>query len=421
VKSCAKVQKEGHTAELIYAVFSSEKPDNVLTFGQIEKFVIQLSYWEQQSFTYYDHIVVGSGIVGLSTAIELKERYPSADVLSLERGLLPTGASSRNAGFACMGSVTELLDYMHTMSESEILELYDWRKKGLERLRNRLGDSNIGYAANGSYELLGQEEIKEGVIDKIAYLNELLQPITQRASFKLANDKIEVFGFSKEYTKALIENTCEGELHTGKMLKALMKKAIQLGVEIKTGAEVVKFEEAEKHVYVEVKDVVRNTILLLHGESLSVCTNAFTNQLLPNEDVIPGRGQVLITQPIEGLKFKGVYHMDKGYYYFREIDGRVLLGGGRNLDFEGEATAEFELTERIQTELERKLHEIILPGIPYQIEQRWAGIMAFGKTRSPIVKQFSPRMFGAFRMGGMGVALGSEVALQLADLINISR
>jgi gamma-glutamylputrescine oxidase len=380
--------------------------------------VVQLSYWEQQSFTHYDHIVIGSGIVGLSTAIELKERFPAASVLVLERGLLPTGASSRNAGFACMGSVTELLDYLHTMTETEILELYEWRKKGLERLRNRLGDANIGYAVNGSYELLSQSDVDEGVIDKIEYLNGLLQPITQKLAFKLANEKIETFGFSKKYTKALIENTCEGELHTGKMLKSLMQMALQLGIEIKTGAEVVRFEENKQHVHVEVKDAARNNILLLHAETLSICTNAFTKQLLPNEDVIPGRGQVLITQPIDGLKFKGVYHMDKGYYYFREIDGRVLIGGGRNMNFQGEETTEFGLTEQIQIELERKLHEVILPGTSYLIEQRWAGIMAFGKTRSPIVKAFSGRVFGAFRMGGMGVALGSEVAMKLADLVS---
>ena len=59
------------------------------------------SYWEQQSFTSYDYVIIGSGIVGLSTAIELKEKFPGATVLILERGLLPTGASSRNAGFAC--------------------------------------------------------------------------------------------------------------------------------------------------------------------------------------------------------------------------------------------------------------------------------------------------------------------------------
>lgn len=374
-----------------------------------------LSYWEQQSFISYDHIVIGSGIVGLSTAIELKERFPSASVVVLERGLLPTGASSRNAGFACMGSVTELLDYLETMSEAEVLSLYDQRKKGLEKLRARLGDANIGYATNGSYELLEQSDMDAGILDKIESLNQLLLPITQRPAFTLASEKISEFGFSSEHTKALIENTCEGELHTGKMLKALMRMALQLGIEIKTGAEAIRYEETQQHVYVEIKDSSRNNTLALHADTLSICTNAFTKQLLPDEDVVPGRGQVLITQPIEGLKFKGIYHMDKGYYYFREIDGRILIGGGRNLDFEGETTTEFALTEQIQTELERKLYEIVIPGIPYQVEQRWAGIMAFGNTRSPIVKSFSPRVFGAFRMGGMGVALGSEVASRLVD------
>lgn len=114
-----------------------------------------LSYWEQQSFVSYNHIVIGAGIVGLSTAIELKDKYPAHSVLMLERGLLPTGASSRNAGFACMGSLTEILDDSQYTNEAEIVKLYDWRKRGLELLRNRLGDAAIGYKDNGSYELIG--------------------------------------------------------------------------------------------------------------------------------------------------------------------------------------------------------------------------------------------------------------------------
>ena len=95
------------------------------------------SYWEQQSFSYYDHIVIGSGIVGLSLAIELTEREPGKRVLVLERGLLPTGASTRNAGFACMGSATELLDDLLYMTEAEVLGLFELRKKGLSLLRKR--------------------------------------------------------------------------------------------------------------------------------------------------------------------------------------------------------------------------------------------------------------------------------------------
>jgi glycine/D-amino acid oxidase-like deaminating enzyme len=372
------------------------------------------SYWEQQSFSHYGHIVVGAGIVGLCVAIELKERYPKASVLVLERGLLPTGASTRNAGFACMGSATELLDDLQHMSGEEVVGLFEARKKGLVQLRKRLGDARIGYHENGGYELISDKE--KDALDKLGYLNQLLLPVTGKNAFKPANEKIKEFGFSGAYSKALIENTCEGELNSGMMMRALTDMAIQHGIEVKTGAEVLRFEDAGQKVFVEVKDPFRDDVWLLDCSTISICTNAFTKQLLPDVDVTPGRGQVLITHPVRGLKFKGIFHFDRGYFYFREIDGRVLFGGGRNLDTETETTTGFSLNPLIQADLEQKLAGIILPCVNFEIAQRWTGIMAFGANKYPVVKAFSDRVYGAFRMGGMGVALGSEVARQLAAM-----
>jgi gamma-glutamylputrescine oxidase len=206
------------------------------------------SYWEQQSFSHYDHIVIGAGIVGLCTAIEIKERFPTSSVLVLERGLLPTGASTRNAGFACMGSATELLDDLQHTSETEVVALFEARKKGLEKLRNKLGDSRIGYRANGGHELIS--DLEAGALDRLDYLNDLLRPVTGKPAFKPATERIEEFGFSGTYSQALIEHTCEGELNSGMMMRALMDKALQMGVEVKTGADVARFEEQEKRVYV---------------------------------------------------------------------------------------------------------------------------------------------------------------------------
>jgi glycine/D-amino acid oxidase-like deaminating enzyme len=293
--------------------------------------------------------------------------------------------------------------------------LYEWRKKGLERLRKRLGDDKISYTTNGSYELIQEDELS--ALDSLEYFNQLLLPITIQPAFRLANDKIQELGFSLTYAKALIENTCEGELHTGKMMRALTDYAISKGVEIKTGAEVCRFDEEENAVAVHIADPMRDEMLTLQCDTLCICTNGFTKTMLPNEDVIPGRGQVLITEPIEGLKFKGIYHFDKGYYYFREIDGRVLFGGGRNLDFEGENTIDIALNEMIQKDLDEKLGTIILPDNTFKVVQRWSGIMAFGNTKKPIIKKFSNRVFGAFRMGGMGVALGSDAAYELVKLV----
>jgi glycine/D-amino acid oxidase-like deaminating enzyme len=374
-----------------------------------------LTYWEQHSFCNYDHIVIGAGIVGLSVAVELKEKFPGDSVLVLERGLLPTGASTRNAGFACMGSVTELLDDLQTSSEEEVVHLFARRKKGLELLRERLGDSAIAYAANGSYELINEEELP--ALDRIAYLNQLLLPVLDAPAFRMANEQIAKAGFSGTFTRAMIENIWEGELNSGKMMRALAQLASTLGVELRTGATTIRYDESAGGATVIARDNYRQEEWHLQCRTLCLCTNAFAEQLLPGSGVTPGRGQVLVTSPVPGLKFKGIYHFDKGYFYFRELDGRVLLGGGRNLDFEGETTTEIALNQKIQEQLDLRLKEIILPGMTYTVEHRWAGIMAFGPTKSPVVKAISPHVFGCYRMGGMGVALGSLAAREVVTLI----
>ena len=50
---------------------------------------MQLSYWEIKNwFTNVDYTVVGSGIVGLNCALQLKKRFPKSNILILEKKLL---------------------------------------------------------------------------------------------------------------------------------------------------------------------------------------------------------------------------------------------------------------------------------------------------------------------------------------------
>jgi glycine/D-amino acid oxidase-like deaminating enzyme len=374
-----------------------------------------LSYWEKQNFLHYDFIVIGSGIVGLSTALSIRERKPKSSILVLERGILPTGASTKNAGFACIGSLTEILDDLKIMSESEVLRLVALRLRGLERLRKRLGDENIGYAENGSYELISEHELS--ALDQFYHVNDMLRPLLHRDAFSRADHKINDFGFNTGIVKHVIQNNAEGELDTGKMMKALMQLCVESGIEIKTGAEVINFvEEADGvKVFIDHKHLAQHITFSCH--QLAICTNAFTNQLVHGLDVHPGRGQVLITQPIPDLKIKGIFHFDKGYYYFREVDGRILFGGGRNLDFNGERTETLSYNELILADLLEKLSTMILPDTHYEIDYAWTGIMAFGSDKFPLIVPHGKNIFLGVRMGGMGVAMGSEVGERLATLM----
>jgi gamma-glutamylputrescine oxidase len=372
-----------------------------------------LSYWEKQSLLQYDYIVIGSGIVGLSAAISMKEKAPQSRVMVLEREVLPTGASTKNAGFACIGSLTEILADLQNMPTETVLNLVAMRIAGLRLLRRRLGDDNIGYQENGSYELIGAKQ--EWALQQLVEINKMLGFLfNDLPAFTITNEKNSDFGFEKKYVKAIIRNNFEGALHTGKMMRALIDLAIAKGVEIKTGCPVSRVEDLHTGVNVIVPNQTLKEEIIFSAGKVMICTNAFTQQLFPEEEVVPGRGQVLMTAPVKDLPFKGIFHLEEGYYYFRELNGCVLLGGGRQLDFAGETSTDFHFNDRIQHELEVLLHTLILPGRDITVADRWTGIMAFGKTKQPIVRAYTKNIILGVRMGGMGVAIGSIIGERLA-------
>lgn len=368
----------------------------------------KLSYWEKETYiNHTDYLIIGSGIVGLSTAIHLKQRKPDKKVTVLERGYLPTGASTKNAGFSCIGSPSELLDDLSKSSESAVFATVEKRWKGLHYLRNLLGDENIGYYEFGSHELFDENSpVYQKCLGQLDYLNENLEKITEiPAVFKPAKTICSDSKFN-QFSQA-ISHAAEGQINTGKMMFSLLALAQQEGVIILNGIEAKSLDENILYTnYGEIK-----------FERLAICTNGFASKLLPNEDVEPARAQVLVTSPIDDLKFKGIFHYDEGYYYFRNIGNRVLFGGGRNLNFDGERTTEAETTDQIINKLKSDLAERILPENDFTIEHTWAGIMGVGKTKAPIIKQLNENSFCAIRLGGMGVAIGSITGKELADLM----
>ncbi|MEO6980576.1 MAG: FAD-dependent oxidoreductase, partial [Mucilaginibacter sp.] len=359
-----------------------------------------------------DAIIIGSGLVGLSAALHLKKQTPALNVLVLERGFLPTGASTKNAGFACFGTVSEQISYLKKSSEAEVLRMVDYKWRGLQRLRQNLGDANIDYQQNGGHELFMDNEQRAATeaLDQLTYFNTLLQQAIGKPDiYSVANAKIADFGFNG--IRQIIYTRYEGQLHTGKMMRTLLNKVYSLGVMVLNDCEIQKIENEGSQV----------TLTTSQGNfktgKVILATNAFANQLFPDLKVIPGRGQVLVTKPIDGLKLKGTYHFNKGYYYFRNIDNRILFGGGRNLDYAAEETWDFGHTDKVKDQLITYLKEIILPGQPFEVDYWWSGIMGFGDDISPIVKQVEPNIFCAVRCNGMGVAMGSLVGEEVAELV----
>jgi glycine/D-amino acid oxidase-like deaminating enzyme len=370
----------------------------------------QLSFWEKQQVTEgIDFLIVGSGIVGTSCALKLRSAYPDARIVLVERGYLPSGASTKNAGFACFGSVTELLDDLKTIPETDVWDTVYQRYQGLKQLLERFPAAAIDYKQCGSYDLIDSDKDHTEFQEKIAYLNSKIHEIsgvTECYSWK--EDFIHKYHFNG--FKGGFYNQLEGSIDTGKLWLATFQLLAKNNIILLNGIEINQLESFENEV------LLQTNFGELKAKHVCVATNGLSQKILPAIDLKPARAQVIVTSEIPNLRFHETFHFQSGYYYFRTVGKRILFGGGRNLDMLGETTTEFGNTELIQQSLTSLLKEKIIPNTPFNLDYTWSGIMGVGSLKKPIVKKIAPNIAIGVRLGGMGVAIGTETGAAIADL-----
>lgn len=364
------------------------------------------SYWEEEHLLRdIQYVIVGAGLTGLQTAIQIKESDPKARVVVLDRSYWSQGASLKNAGFACFANVGEMLDDLEHSSQEEVFRLAKERYKGLEDLKNRFGANEIGYIPCGTKEIFFDRNKSDlhTCIDALQGFNTVLYEL-------IGKDNVFTFSSNTEIkeSKGSIVNSYEGLLNTAKLYERVLDFAIDLGVRVIGGIKVDQYHVTDR-VVLEIDG--GHT---LQAETLILCMNGFTDTLLDTE-IVPARGQVIVTEKIPGLDMPSAYMFNKGYYYWREIDGRILLGGARNIDKEIEETADFGVNEKIITDLQQFAESLVQREV--KIEYQWSGIMGMGKTKTPKVLEIEPKVYLAAGLGGMGVALSSRVAQSLKEKI----
>ena len=241
---------------------------------------MEFSFWELKNwFKAVDYTVVGSGIVGLHAALRLRERFPKSKILVLEKGVLPQGASTKNAGFACFGSLSEIIDDLNSHTEEEVIRLIEKRRNGLMLLRKRLGDEVLDFKPYGGFELFMDDDSSyEYCLSKLDFVNDALMPLFKSEVFAKETNR---FGFNG-IRETLIFNPFEAQLDTGNMMQGLLKMAIAENILILNRQTVKEFHEKHDSVEVELGEFSFTTKKLLFA------TNGFANELI-DADVRPAR------------------------------------------------------------------------------------------------------------------------------------
>lgn len=343
-----------------------------------------------------DILIVGAGFMGRWLAWFLTRSVPAAHVLVIERDGFTYGASSRNAGFLTCGHVSEMHDDVKRAGLEEVVHTFLRRREGMAILRRELPELQIDMCGSVDYD-----EITE---DKLA----LAEHLNERAAEKVYEVREIRLAAAR---RRVVFNRADGGLDPVQVLQQLQER---------TPAACFRFGVEAKHVgggTAEVSsDGVRSQVR--YGRAF-ICTNGFAQALHPDSSVVPGRGQVLVTSPVKAPPCTALGYVRKGYDYVRYVDGRLLVGGGRDLFADEQGACDLTPTQALREHLVETARRVLGHG-DFEVAHHWAGVMGFpggahlGGSQHRRIDATTDLVAG---FGGMGVALAPLVAQEIANTL----
>ncbi len=344
------------------------------------------SFWEKNRELFTgDILIVGGGLVGLSIGIAIQKQKKQLKQRLLKICIvdqLPTGqagASTRNAGFACFGSPTEILDDLTREGENQTVNRISNRISGLSTWKNWIPSNKIEWNDCSGYEVFEREEEMnfQEVLDKLPYLNKI---------GKAASGNPMIYSKYQRISSKLpysIRIDGEASLNPGKAHNSLYGLNKELGNQIVNGISIPNRNYWHKN---SEGWTIPTENGIFKAKRVVIAANAWTPKILNSDlDITPGRGQILMIKSAKPIFYKGIFHAKKGYLYFRNSNNSLIIGGGRNLFQTNETSLEMTTTKEVQDYLELYVRDVLLPNQDFSIQNRWAGIMAFSKGATKIL------------------------------------
>lgn len=338
-----------------------------------------------------DVAIVGGGLTGIGAAWALRES--GLRVALLEERTLGSGASGRNGGFVLAGPAMVFSDAVATLGPEDATALWQFTAGNNREMAAivRRHAIDCGFLRRGSMSLaISREEM-----DLLVRCHDALA--SRGISTALAAAADLPVPFDRMYAGGLYYPG-NGEMNSGEFVR---------------GVGAVLAEAISLHERTPVRGMSRRDGWELHtdggvirADAVVLATNAYTNRLLPEVPIAPTRGQVLATTPLPRVIVPFPLYANYGYQYWRQtVDGRLVVGGWRDEDIEGEVG----MQERHHDLIQQRLLDFArtIAGSEVAVEYRWSGIMGFTPDGFPLVGQVPgrPGLFMSCGYSGHGVSM----------------
>jgi glycine/D-amino acid oxidase-like deaminating enzyme len=356
--------------------------------------------------------IAGGGITGVTLAWTLVEQ--GATVALLEAGRIAGEASGRNAGFLLAIPAEPYAERIALWGRDGARALLQIGRRTHRRVAQLAGQLRIDcdYKLTGSLRLTRSEEETEDLRSSMPELRHDGFPMRELPLADVLPAHART-GFHSAF-----EVPEDGVFHPVRFLHGLAEDAVRRGARIHEGTRVTgaRWKDGVWEAHANGHQV--------RARALVLATNAWAPELVPALQplIVPRRGQMASTAPLElHLDPRPVY-ANYGYQYWRQLaDGRLVIGGWRNTAFDTETGFDTNVTPEIQAHIERGIAELVPGGAP--IEHRWAGAMDFARDGRPLVGWLDAAHHLAICAGftGHGLGLAAACTEDLAHVLSFKR
>lgn len=352
-----------------------------------------------------DVCIVGAGLAGLTTALELTRAGRS--VVLLEAEAVGWGASGRNGGFVSPGYSRGLASLEAAIGEEPARKLYDLSIEGMNIVAENIRDLGIADAqrVDGIFRVIRY--------DDAGGLQRLRQRLWERHTYPLdfwETDKVRETLVSMKYFQALLDPQA---FHIHPLNYA---RALAAAVEAAGG----RIFESSRAVSVELdrpEKIIRTAAGEVRAEHVVFTGGGYTDRLVPKlrGSQLPIATYVLITEAAPdrlagAIRTRAAALDDRraSDYYRLVDDGRRLLWGGRITTRTSEPRELAEMLRRSITDTYPQLKGIA-------VEAAWTGLMSYARHLMPQIGQLQPNVWHCLGFGGHGLnttAIGGRVVAE---------
>lgn len=353
-----------------------------------------------------DVVVLGAGLTGLSTAIELAQRGLSVVVLEAQRA--GWGASGRNGGQAIFGYGCDQGVLEDALGLDASRELFDWSLEGVAMVHERRTAFGIDcdWQAGHAHVPIKPRQVRE--------LQAWRDSLGARYGYRLEwwdRDRLRGTLASERYLGALFDAN-SGHLHPLKYTLGLARAALSLGVRIFEGSPVQTLARGARPALHTAAGRVEADFVVLAG-------NATLRGIAPELEprIMPVGTYIGATPPLGAARADAlignrmaVADINWALDYFRlDADHRLLFGG--------RASYSTLPPPNLRATLARRLRRVFpqLQDVP--IEQCWGGLVDISRNRAPDWGRLGDNVYYAQGFSGHGVAATGLAGRVIAEAI----